>query len=191
MGNSKIKLTGTVLLFVLPFLIAAQTIKTDGANGTVSVSGTSSLHDWDMKLSTFKASAQKETGDNNTIEISNATFSADANDLSSDNSMMDKKAHKALQAGKKPSISFKQNGKASMASSGKTSLMIRGDLTIAGKTNPVEINLDATINGNNGFSISGKKTIKMTDFDIDPPTAMLGTIKTDDSVTINVDMKLN
>jgi hypothetical protein len=37
----------------------------------------------------------------------------------------------------------------------------------------------------NRIQIKGSKKVKMTDFNISPPTAMLGTLKTGDEVTIS------
>jgi hypothetical protein len=44
---------------------------------------------------------------------------------------------------------------------------------------------------NNNVTFTGKKTIKMTEFEVEPPTALLGTIKTGDEVTISFNSKFN
>ena len=58
-----------------------------------------------------------------------------------------------------------------------------GNLTIAGATKPLEIIFDAKVSSNK-IVLSGSKSLKMTDFKIDPPKAMFGTITTGDEVII-------
>ncbi|MDI3521447.1 MAG: hypothetical protein PWR04_1435, partial [Anaerophaga sp.] len=64
------------------------------------------------------------------------------------------------------------------------------NLTIAGETKPIEIALNANISPQKEVSVSGETTLKMTDFDVEPPTVMFGTIKTADEVTINFNLTL-
>ena len=40
------------------------------------------------------------------------------------------------------------------------------------------------------MSIVGEKSIKMTSYGVEPPTALLGTIKTGDDLTIKFNIKL-
>ena len=66
---------------------------------------------------------------------------------------------------------------------GKFSIKSLGDLTITGVKK--QISLDFTIDVTSGkISLKGEKKIKMTDFNIDPPKALFGTITTGDDLTI-------
>ncbi len=182
---------GIFLMLLLPQLLMAQSIKADESGGSVTVTGTSSLHDWEMKLSSFQASADLNKSDENTFVVENAVFTANANDLLSDNSMMDNKAHDALEAEDHPQISFHQTGTSLISSGEKGTVKVNGQLTIAGEKNPVDMTFDAVLNDKQELKISGKSSLKMTDFNIDPPKAMFGTIKTGDEITVSVSLKLN
>ena len=177
-------------LFIVPQLLTGQIIKLTGDNNSVKVFGTSTLHDWEMELTTFDASAQLENKDNGSYIISDARFSANANDLVSEKSMMTNKAHEALKAEKQPEIKFEQTGNLEISGNQNGSYTITGNLTIAGKTKPVEIALNTNTNSQKKVSVSGNTTLKMTDFDVEPPTVMFGTIKTADEVTINFNLTL-
>jgi len=65
------------------------------------------------------------------------------------------------------------------------------NLTIAGKT--VETTLDAQAKKINdtSFSIKGEKKISMKDYDMQPPSFMLGAVKTGNDVVLNFDLVLN
>jgi polyisoprenoid-binding protein YceI len=179
-----------IFLMLLPQLLMAQSIKANESDGSLTVTGTSTLHDWEMKLSSFQASAELNKSDDNTFIIENAVFTANANDLLSDNSMMDNKAHDALESEDYPQISFHQTGTTVVPSDAKSQAKVNGKLTVAGKTNPVNITLDAVINDNQELTISGQSSLKITNFNIDPPRAMFGTIKTGDEITVAVLLKL-
>ncbi|WP_010420501.1 YceI family protein [Anaerophaga thermohalophila] len=177
-------------LFIVPQLLTGQNIKLTGDNNSVKASGTSTLHDWEMDMTTFDATAQLENRDNGSYIISEARFSANANDLSSEKSMMRNKAHEALKAEKHPEIKFEQTGNLEIAGNRNGHYTIVGNLTIAGETKPIEIALNANISPQKEVSVSGETTLKMTDFDVEPPTVMFGTIKTADEVTINFNLTL-
>jgi len=63
-------------------------------------------------------------------------------------------------------------------------LVALGNLTIAGKTNKVELAFNLTLNGDK-VELVGKKAFKMTDFGVEPPKALLGTIKTGDEIEVH------
>ncbi|MEP1791697.1 YceI family protein, partial [Reichenbachiella sp.] len=67
-------------------------------------------------------------------------------------------------------------------------LLGKGELLIAGKSNEIPVRL--TINNTSKLSVSGSIKIKMTDYGITPPTAVFGTIKTGDDITIQFDFTL-
>jgi polyisoprenoid-binding protein YceI len=63
-----------------------------------------------------------------------------------------------------------------------TKMSTKGALTIGGVTKIVTMNVQA--DASSGVSFSGDITFKMSVFEIDPPTAVFGTIKTGDEITI-------
>jgi len=61
-------------------------------------------------------------------------------------------------------------------------------LTIAGTTRTVNMMVQARQSGQNEYQIKASKELKMTDFGIDPPTALLGLIKVKDDITLHFDL---
>lgn len=72
---------------------------------------------------------------------------------------------------------------------GAYNLETEGKLTIAGITKTVNMSVTATVNGGQ-ITFKGTKKLKMTDFNVEPPVMFLGTLKTDDNVTITFDVTL-
>ena len=59
-----------------------------------------------------------------------------------------------------------------------------GNLNIAGKSRTIPLSLDLTSWSSGSYNILGTVKFKMSEFGIEPPTAMFGTISTGDDVTI-------
>jgi len=62
---------------------------------------------------------------------------------------------------------------------------VKGLLTIAGVTKSVSIPLKISITDQNKITVDGAPRIKMTDFDVDPPTMFFGTVKVGAMITFN------
>ncbi|MDX1637610.1 MAG: YceI family protein [Balneolaceae bacterium] len=67
----------------------------------------------------------------------------------------------------------------------------RGLLTIAGVTDTTELVVNGQLVGSERFRVKGIKSLNMHDFDIDPPTAMLGLIKVDEKLTVHFDVSVH
>ena len=65
----------------------------------------------------------------------------------------------------------------------KFTVKAEGNLTISGVKKSVLLEFSLSIVGSK-ITLIGEKKIKMADFKIDPPTALLGTITTGDDITI-------
>ena len=101
---------------------------------------------------------------------------------------MDNKAHKALDSDDHPKISFSADATVSATANSLTKT--KGKLQIAGKEKEVELEFTVAEAKDDQFKVSGKIPVKMSDFGIDPPTAMMGTLKTGDEVFIHFDIVL-
>lgn len=143
------------------------------------VKGTSSLHDWHMEA----VDGQGEcllTQANGVINIQKAEVKFKAEGLKSGKGGMDKNAYKALKTNEFEWIEFKLSAfEAKQEGRG----LVTGDLTIAGFTKQITFDVE-TVQGAGVITVSGTSAFKLTDFKIDPPTALLGTIKTGDDVTV-------
>tara|TARA_R100001143_G_scaffold52481_1_gene47633 strand:- start:16177 stop:16836 length:660 start_codon:yes stop_codon:yes gene_type:complete len=67
-------------------------------------------------------------------------------------------------------------------------LEVEGSLTVAGNTRDIRFNARAYFLESHKVRAIGNTTIKMSDFDVEPPTALMGLIKADDELTVNFDL---
>lgn len=160
------------------------------SNANFEVAGTSTLHDWTMDTEQVNGTINMSMDGNKIASIDRFDIKLKAESLESGKSSMDDIAHEALKSEDHPMISFKLNKIKSMTYSGTTAnIVATGVLTIAGTTKTVDVKGTA-VNNNGTVQLKGSKDLKMTDFDMEPPTAMFGTIKTGDSITINYSLTL-
>lgn len=144
------------------------------------VEGGSSLHDWEMISE--KGAGQGvfvlENGQFKTAKSLSVSFVAET--LKSGTKGLDSNAYKALKTDKNKEIRF-----ALKELSGQgANLMAKGDLTIAGVTKPVSFPVKMSSAGNK-LTFEGNMQTRLTNFSITPPTALLGTVKTDDEIKLS------
>ena len=152
----------------------------------LTVSGTSTLHDWDMKSSKGEFDALISVA-NNKVIFSQLSFTVPAESLKSGHGMMDRNTYKALNTENNPNISFVLlSGNVTSLGANAYQLNGIGKLTIAGKTIQTDLVVMMKYNpADNSFLCTGTKKFKMTEFGVKPPTVMLGAIKTGDDISIS------
>ncbi|MGM0574049.1 MAG: YceI family protein, partial [Bacteroidota bacterium] len=106
--------------------------------------------------------------------------------MNSGKNSMDKVLKKALKEDDHPEIVFEYTETLNLEpiDNRSFSLLSSGDLTIAGKTRQVQLEMTGTLREGN-LRLEGQKSFKMSEFDIDPPSAMFGTIKAGDKITVH------
>ena len=147
------------------------------------VLGTSNVHDWEIETENQKGSISLDA--TSKIQIQNLKIVVQAESLKSGKRGMDKNTYKALNTDKYKTIEFQFVSTDAITDVGNGTFKVKskGDLTISGVTK--RISLDFTLNQvNDTVNLAGEKTIKMTDYGIEPPKALFGTIKTGDEITI-------
>ena len=172
---------------LVPFALSAQNYKLNNGAGEVMVTGTSTLHDWEEVAEQKSGTITLDnTGD--LPHISTLKFTVEAESLKSGKGAMDKNTYKALETKKHKQIVFELKSVKSISpvtsASNKYKVVATGNLTIAGSTNTIDLPFNMTLN-NGTVLLEGKKALKMTDFNVDPPKALLGTITTGDDIEVH------
>ena len=176
-----------VLILIAGSVLAQETYILNKSNSSMKVSGTSNVHDWAMDVNNFQGYLFVNHAEDN-YEISRVYFKAKAKSILSDKKLMNKKAHEALKVDEHSSITFRLSEVKNLKTTeDKVSGTIQGDLVIAGKTNQIELTFSGKLKDNQ-IHIQDTYTLNMSDYNVEPPTAMLGSVKTDDKVLVNFDM---
>ena len=105
---------------------------------------------------------------------------------------MDNNAYKALKTSSAKNISFVLSS-ANISQVNETTYLIRaiGKLTVAGTTRETDIEASMKYSApDKGFIVTGSKKLKMTDYNVKPPSFMMGAVKTGDEITISFQTKI-
>lgn len=145
------------------------------------VDGTSTVHDWTVNVERVSGTLFQ-----NGTKIDSVKITVPVNSMKSGKSGMDDKVYEALKSNRFPNISIV--GKNIDLSSG--SAVVQASVTIAGATKVVPVTVKRAVAGSVA-TYTGSVNLKMTDFKVAPPTAMLGAIKAGDAITLRFDMKTN
>jgi polyisoprenoid-binding protein YceI len=65
-----------------------------------------------------------------------------------------------------------------------------GKLTVAGVTKQIELDASYKMLPNGSLLVSGKKKLLMSDYNIEAPTFMFGTVTTGDEITVSFNVDL-
>lgn len=144
------------------------------------VEGGSTLHDWSMTSQTASGDGLFVLEGGKFVTAKSLSVSFPAETLKSGTKGLDSNAYKALNAAKNKEIRFELKE----LTGGETSFVAKGDLTIAGVTKPVSFPVKLSSTGGK-LTFEGSLETKLTHFSVTPPTAMLGTVKTEDEVKLS------
>ena len=187
----------TALAFALIFTIsvvgkAQKTYQSQSFD--IRLNGTSNVHDWEMKAvkGTSEATFFVDTKGRLT-SLSKISFMVPARNLKSEHTGMDKNTYKALKSDANPNISFKGTS-ATIASTGGNNYQLncKGEMSIAGTIKQTDLVATCVYNPDDkSFTITGVKKMKMTDYNVQPPKALMGTIKTGNDISIAYNLKFS
>ena len=158
------------------------------ADSRLWVEGTSTIHDWTCEASTLDGSLSVVTAD--APQVSDVTVAVPVESLECKNGTMNRKAKKALGADDHPQITFELTtaSVSTEVAEGDFAVDATGTLTIAGTTKTTELTAQGYRLENGQMRFKGSYPMQMTDFGVDPPSAMLGTLKTGDEVVVHFDV---
>ncbi len=191
--QTKIKMkTIKEILFITTLLIGfiglnklqAQEYVLNKNKSSLVVYGTSNLHDWHVTAEDQQGSLIVE--DMVYGKVGEMKILIPAESLKSGRSGMDKNTFKALKTKKYKNIYFELTSVKNIENQedGRFYVKTNGKLTIAGTTQNIPLNFTMEIKDAETITITGSKKVTMTDYRVDPPKALLGTIKTGEDVIL-------
>jgi polyisoprenoid-binding protein YceI len=180
-----------IIFFTIPQLVTAQaTYKlAQSPDITIKVLGSSNVHDWTMTSTAMESQGNFIINGDKLQGLQSFSFHLAVKSLHSDHASMDDRTYKSVNASKYPTISYKlTSAVVTSTGAGKYLINSKGDLTIAGVTQPISMEVTATVGADNVIICTGAKKIQLTDYGIKPPTFMLGTMKVANDLTIQFNL---
>lgn len=187
---------GFSLLLAAALLAATERARFIPANASsITITGVSTVHEWTMSGTAIDGSIDIAP------EIAAAPASAEAwkSDkpalvsvkipvarITSPHDRMNRIMLDAMKAKSYPEVRYDLfEARALKGSSDAFVVKTRGRLTVAGVTRDIEMDVAAAKSGESRYVLTGEAPLKMTDFGITPPTAMMGAIRAADQVRVS------
>ncbi|MFI5345533.1 MAG: YceI family protein [Elusimicrobiota bacterium] len=166
--------------------------------GSLRIEGDSTLHKWSSTATVVGMTFQLADGAPQSLteaikasKVKGMEVKISVAGLKSGESGLDKNMRKAMNEEKFPDVVYRlksyEMGK--NGSGGVVPAKTQGELTIAGQTKTVSIDVEFSL-GQDAAAVKGSYTLVMSDYGIKPPSLMLGAIKVRDPVTIRFDLIL-
>jgi hypothetical protein len=195
-----------ILFFLFNFLLISFSFtqvsyKVDEGS-TMTITGTSTLHDWTSKVNeingdfVFKNEIQDKKLPKSGSIVEQIKMVIPVLSIESPRgSTMDKKTYNALKSEEHPNMIFEVKSdnieRIIDKSAEKFLLKVTGDLSLAGYTKEITIDLEGQKLPSGQLKFLGAYPIDMVEYEIEPPSAMFGQIKTGKDVVIDFDLLLS
>ena len=168
---------------VLSMVMSGQSYRINIAESEMYLSGKTSFSDWEEEVTQFKGSLVAFYNGNKLTGISGLELQIPVTSIKAPRKGMAKDTYEALREEEHPEITFLakeitlDNGLA----------VFRGIMTIAGISKEITITTTYTY-GNKSVAFNGTYEVMMSDYNIEPPTAMLGTLTVEQKVDIRFNL---
>jgi len=179
---------------LLSFLLLAPSVLLFGQqqaytyhSGEIEVSGYTNNYNWKMKTDSVECKAQITLVNRSLKAINGLSFSVPVKNLSSPNTYMDRIAHRTLKSYPFDKIYFKYVKSEILPWDDKDQYLVKasGNLTIAGITQAISMDLIATVINDGIVSFAGSHQLKLSTYQVVPKKALMGSLRTSDDVLVN------
>lgn len=173
------------LLLILTTAAFAVERFSPGKGSVVRIEGTSTMHDWKMEGATINGQLAINEGWHSAPVTATVHVAIPVTSIRSEHSRMDRLMAEALKAKVNPNIEYALTS-ASLDSGTPESFRLKtnGRLTIAGVTRDIAMDVNGARAADGQYVLNGQAPIRMTDFGVKPPTAMMNTIRTGNDVKV-------
>lgn len=156
-------------------------------SGLIEVSGFTNAYNWKMKTDSVDCRAQLTLINKQLKAINSLSLTVPVNKLSSPNTYMDRIAHRTLKSYPFDKIYFHYVNSELLPWDDKDQYLVKasGNLTIAGITQIIKMDLIATVIHDGVITFAGSHKLKLSTFHVIPKKSLMGTLKTSDEVTVN------
>ncbi|HET9571369.1 MAG TPA: YceI family protein [Bacteroidales bacterium] len=166
------------------FALNAQVLKINPKTFNMTILGTTNVHDFKSKVTSAKGEAVV-----NNKELQSLTVEIPVRSIKSGEKLMDTKTYETFDVDKYPNITFKLTEVNSLNVVGnQVNVLLTGNLTMAGVTRKISVKSTGSADKPGVYEFKGSVALKMTDFKMRPPTAMLGVMKVGDAITLKFDV---
>jgi polyisoprenoid-binding protein YceI len=184
---------GLILTYPLGQLRAQDSGRTIdfSARSQISVEGTSTVHDWSCEVESFSGQVTMDRSADDPLDnVTGTSLTIPVAEMECGRNTMNRKLREAFKADDHPDLSFtaEKITVKNDESGAPSTLSVPGNLTMAGVTRSIEVSARGEQTSDGHLKFTGQHELNMTTYDMDPPTAMFGTIRTGEDVVVQFEI---
>lgn len=184
---------GGNILFTLPGTGFSNDIyRLIGNESKLEISGRTNIQSWDATVEISDYNIRVAEKENELPLFRLFTVAMPVESIDSGNSRQTSSIHEYLKADEHPEITFELTSKIDITpANGTYKTEAEGILTVAGESRDIKVKGTLESLDDAKIRISGNYEMKMSDFNVERPTALLGTIRARDEMKVSFDLALS
>ncbi len=192
-------ITTTFLMMFLAGSVLAQdvTLNIQG-QPQMHIDGEANVRSWDAAVEQVEgrlvmAQVEEMTLENMTPDLfKEMTLTIPVKSIESGSGGLTRNIHKYLNADDHPNITFTLNEVNEIEVQGESALITAtGTINANGVDQEVTMQVTASLNADGSVNFQGEQDLLMTSFNIEPPTAVFGTVRARDEMVISYNVNFN
>ncbi len=194
----KLITTSFLMLFLAGSMLAQDVTLTIQGQPQMKIDGEANVKSWDADVNEVDgtlvfAEVEEMTLENLSPDLfKEMALTIPVESIESGSGGMTKNIHKYLKEKNHPTITFSLTEVTNIEiQDGSALITANGVINAAGKDHSVTMEVTATMNEDGSINFQGEQDLLMTSFDIDPPTAVFGTVRAKDEMVISYNINFN
>lgn len=193
-------ITTTFLMLFLAGSVLAQDITLNiQGQPQMRIDGEANVRSWGADVEEVRGTLVLTELEERSIEnltpdlFKQMTLTIPVESLESGSGGLNKNMRKYLKEKDHPNITFRLDEVTNIEAQedGTALITANGVINAAGKDHNVTMNVTASINSDGSINFTGEQELLMTSFDIEPPTAVFGTVRARDEMLISFNVNFN
>lgn len=188
----KTAITLFLLIVSISTIFAQQVTYTLQDSYEMRIDGDSNVKSWDAEIKEMDGELVLTGSENLTFEtlapehFVSLSLNIPVENIESSSGGLTKNLHKYIKKDDHPYVTFELSNITSIEKNdGTAQITATGVVNAAGKDHNAEMTVEASMNEQGAITFNGDTELLMTSFDIDPPTAVFGTIRAKDEIVIS------
>jgi len=178
----------TLLIFLMGGSVFAQDITIDKDKSRLWIEGRSNVNQFSCRAATYDTIISSPVSEDVDPDVE---VDIEVEGFDCGKRRMNRDLYDALMAEIHPYISFEYTSTESVAyddSQDKYDLTVRGYLTVAGHTKEIKFPMQALVLEDGTLKATGQTELRMTDYNVEPPRALLGMVRVDDLLSVHFEL---
>ncbi|MGM0745908.1 YceI family protein [Rhodohalobacter sp.] len=194
----KIITTSILMLFMAGTVLAQDVTLNIQGQPQMHIDGEANVRSWDAAVEQVEgtlvmAEVEEMMPENLSADLfKEMTLTIPVESIQSGSGGLTKNIHKYLNADDHPNITFTLNEVNEISVEDESAIITASGVVNAnGVDSDVTLQVTASMNADGSINFQGEQELLMTSFDIDPPTAIFGTVRARDEMIISYNVNFN